>query len=153
VNFPPAADKRNFDIEGIIWHKDSIFMFTKDRSVPLTGFCRMYKIPAHPGDHVARFAGQVNLGTTIPSARVTAADIHPATGQLALLVQERLIVFKNYPGNRFFDGDRTDYPFNPIPGQAEAIVFTADNKLYMTEEGSNKQYAGYLYELTLEKGK
>ncbi|MFO7615952.1 MAG: hypothetical protein R6V75_01730 [Bacteroidales bacterium] len=147
--FPPPAAGRNFDVEGIFWHQDTIFLFTKDRSVPLTGFCRMYKLPAIPGTQTAVYAGQVFLGSTIPSARVTAADIHAGTGRVALLVQERLIVFSEYPGNRFFEGKMTEYGFTTLPGQAEAIHFATGSKLYMTEEGSNINYAGYLYEIRL----
>jgi hypothetical protein len=149
VAFPPPSANRNFDVEGIFWHQDTIFLFTKDRSVPLTGFCRMYKVPAIPGDQTAVYAGQVYLGATIPSARVTAADIHASTGKVALLVQERLIVFNNYPGNRFFEGTMTEYTFTTLPGQAEAIHFANGNKLFMTEEGSHISYAGNLYEIRL----
>ena len=146
--FPPPSNNRNFDVEAIVWHNDSIFMFTKDRSSPLTGFTKLYKIPANPGTHIAKLADAYYLGTTYASARVTAADIHPETGKLVLLVQERLIAFENYPGSRFFEGDKIEYMFTVLPGQAEAIVFSAHSKLYMTEEGAGSN-TGYLYEINL----
>lgn len=146
--FPPPSNDRNFDVEAIIWHNDSIFMFTKDRSSPFTGYTKMYKIPAVPGNHIARLAGRLYLGNTVESARVTAADIHPETGKLVLLVNQRLIVISNYPGNRFFDGQITNYTFANPPGQAEAIVFASKTLLYMTEEGAGST-TGYLYEINL----
>jgi len=149
--FPPPTSNRNFDIEGMFWHQDTLFLFTKDRSQPLTGFCRMYKLPAIPGDQVAVYAGQIYLGTTISSARVTAADRHSSSGKIVLLVQERLIVFSNYPGNRFLDGEQTEYGFTTKPGQAEGILFVSANSLYMAEE-SNNSSRGRLYEIRLPNG-
>lgn len=146
--FPPPSNNRNFDIEAIVWHSDSIFMFTKDRSSPLTGFTKLYKIPAVPGTHDAKLSGSYFLGSSDISAKVTAADIHPGSGSLVLLVNQRLIIFRDFPGNRFFDGDKTDYAFITRPGQAEAIVFASKTLLYMTEEGAGSN-TGYLYEINL----
>jgi hypothetical protein len=147
-SYPPPASSRNFDMEAVVWHNDSLFLFTKDRTSPLAGFTKMYKLPATPGTHVARAAGSFYLGTTNATARVTAADIHTASGKLALLVQNRLIVFTNYQGSRFFYGKVINYPFTQLPGQAEALFFVSDSRLYITEEGSAGK-AGYLYEVIL----
>jgi hypothetical protein len=146
--FPPPSNNRNFDVEAIIWHNDSIFMFTKDRSSPLTGFTKLYKIPAVPGNHIAKLADSIYLGNTNASARVTGANIHQPSGDLALLVQERLIIFRSYTGSEFFDGRKSEYIFIPLPGQVEAIAYSSKSKLYMTEEGSGGN-TGYLYEINL----
>jgi hypothetical protein len=148
TSFPPVPSAWNYDLEAVIWHSDSLFMFTKDRTTPFAGYTKMYKIPATPGTHVAKLAGSRYLGNTISSVRVTAADIHPATGKLVLLVNNRLIVFSNYPGNRFLEGKVTEYSFNKMPGQVEAIIFQSESKLYMTEEGIGST-PGFLYEITL----
>lgn len=147
-SFPPPASQWNYDLEAIVWHNDSIFMFTKDRTSPFAGYTKMYKIAATPGTHVAKASGSRYLGNSISSARVTAADINRTTGDLALLVQERLIVFSNYTGSRFLEGKATDYKFSPMPGQAEAIVFSSDSTLYMTEEGLGS-VSGFLYKILL----
>ncbi len=146
--FPPPASERNFDVEAMVWKSDSLFLFTKDRSSPLTGYTKMYKIPSTPGTHVAKYAGKYYMGNTTTAARVTSADLDPVSGDLALLVQERMIVFRNYPGNRFFDGKVTEYPFVPTPGQVEALFFSGAKTLYMTEEIASVEN-GNLYELTL----
>jgi hypothetical protein len=146
--FPPPASERNFDMEAVIWHNDSLFLFTKDRTSPLAGYTKMYKLPATPGTHIAKAAGSFFLGTSNSAARVTAADIDPVSRKLALLVQQRVIVFSNYQGSNFFQGKVTDYPFTQLPGQVEALFFVAAGKLYISEEGSVAN-TGFLYEANL----
>jgi hypothetical protein len=148
--FPPSASNRNFDIEGIIWHNDSIVMFTKNRSTPLNGYCKMYKIPALAGNHTAKLIDSVYLGSTNNDARVTAAAIHHQTGELILLTRSRLLSFQHYSGGNFFNGTLSILPFEDLPGQAEAVDFVSDNKAYITEEGASGQ-SGFLYEAILRK--
>ena len=146
--FPPPSSNRNFDVEGVIWHTDSLFLFTKDRSSPLTGYTKMYKIPATPGNHIAKLAGSIYLGDTNSAARVTAADYHPVSGRLVLLVQERLVMFTNFKGTNFLNGTVTNFTFKSMPGQAEAIFFEDENTLLMTEEGSGGT-SGLIYRIAL----
>jgi hypothetical protein len=148
TEFPPPSSDRNYDIEAMVWHDDSLFMFTKDRSNPFTGITKMYVLPDTPGTYVARLADSFFVGNTTESGRITSADINHHTGELMLLTNTGLVSFTNYPGNRFFDGEVTDYNFATLPGQNEAIAFVSATKLYMTEEGSNNS-AGPLYEIRL----
>lgn len=148
TQFPPPQSNRNFDIEGIVWYDDSLFLFTKNRSIPLNGYCKMYKLPSEPGTHTAILLDSVYLGNTNAMARVTAADIHAATGELVLLTETRIISFTNYSGNRFFTGDMLEYVFTYAPGQNEGLAFITQNRLYMTEEGTGAR-PGFLYEIVL----
>jgi hypothetical protein len=150
TSFPPPASDKNFDVEAMVWRSDSLFLFTKDRSSPITGYTKMYKLAARPGTQVARLAGSFYLGNTTTAARVTSADIDPETGDLALLVQERLVIFRKYAGNNFFSGKITEYTFVPVPGQVEALFFAGSKKVYMTEEVTSSN-AGNLYQVTLAK--
>lgn len=146
--FPPPQAERNFDIEALIWCDDSLFLFTKNRSNPLNGICKMYCLPAIPGEHIARLADTINLGSTVYTSRVTSADRHPVTGKLVLLTPMCIYAFTDYPGNRFFRGARTVYTFSGSLGQNEALSFVTKNKLYMTSEGAGSE-AGYLFEIIL----
>jgi hypothetical protein len=150
--YPPPSNSRNYDVEATIWFNDSIFMFTKDRTSPFAGHTKLYKIPAIPGNHIAKLAGSLFLGTTTASARVTGADIHPESGKVVLLVQERVILFDDYTGSNFFSGKKYEYKFKTLPGQIEAIHFKDENTLYITEEGSNST-AGFLFQTTLPSSK
>lgn len=148
TTFPPPSSNRNFDIEAMVWHNDSLYLFTKNRSNPFTGITKMYVLPDAPGNHVARLVDSQFIGSTVETGRITSADINHHTGELVLLTNKSLISFTNYTGNRFFNGHKTDYIFNTTPGQNESIAFVSGTKLYMTEEGSGNT-GGFLYEILL----
>lgn len=150
TQFPPPRELRHYDMEGVIWHNDSLFLFTKNRTVPFTGYCRLYKLPAEPGTHIAQLVDSVYIGANELTGRVTAADINRQTGELVLLTATKIVSFSSYPGNRFFDGIRIDYHFTTLPGQVEGIAFISPDKLYMTSEGSGS-HQGYLYEIVFRK--
>lgn len=147
-NFPPPASNLNFDVEAMIWYNAKLYLFTKNRSSPQNGWCKMYSLPAVPGSHKALLLDSIYLGNTNEKARVTSADINKKTGELVLLTTDRLILFKNYPGEYFFKGEKTEYPFDITFIQNEAIAFVSDYVLYMSEEGASAR-AGNLYKITL----
>lgn len=144
--FPPPETNLNFDIEAMIWKNDSLFLFTKNRSSPQTGYCKMYSVPAHPGIYTARLIDSVYLGETNHEARVTAADYNPQTGELLLLTRTKIVSFTNFSGNRFFEGDMSEYYFDTQMGQIEALAFVDNTTLYITEEVGRRNDA-YLYEV------
>ncbi|MGB4205239.1 MAG: T9SS type A sorting domain-containing protein [Bacteroidales bacterium] len=135
TEFPPPKPQRNFDCEAIIWHDDSLFLFTKNRTNPFNGFCKLYKLPALPGNHIAQLIDSVYIGSDTQTGRVTSADINRSSGELVLLTSSKIVSFRNYPGNEFFKGNRIDYNFKSLPGQVEGIAFVTPNKLYMSSEG------------------
>lgn len=149
TEFPPPKPQRNFDCEAIIWHEDSLFLFTKNRTNPFNGFCRLYKLPALPGNHIAQLIDSVYIGSDAQTGRVTSADINRSSGELVLLTSTKIVSFKNYPGNDFFKGNRIDYNFKSLPGQVEGIAFVTPNKLYMSSEGSGTK-PGKLFEIVFD---
>lgn len=148
VAFPPPPNNHNFDIEGIIWREGMLYLFTKNRSNPLNGYSKMYRLPASPGEHTAMLIDSVYMGNTNDEARVTAADFNKSTGELALLTRTKVVVFTNYVGDRFLDGQKTTFYFSTPQGQVEALVFGGGRTLYMTEE-KTKSKSGSLYTFEL----
>ncbi|TVR39022.1 MAG: hypothetical protein EA394_10030 [Bacteroidia bacterium] len=148
TEFPPPPSYRNYCIEAIIWKDDSIFMFTKDRSNPITGYTKMYAVPAIPGEHVAVLLDSLFVDNENHPARITAADYNPNTGEMVLLTRTGILSFTDYPGNRFFDGKIIDYQFSHLIGQVEAIAFVDNRRIFITSEGSSSM-AGNLYEVIL----
>lgn len=146
--FPPAQNNRNFDIEAIAYKFGYLYLFTKNRSTPQNGWCKMYRLPATAGQFMASLQDSIFLGTNNDDARVTAADIHPQTGELVLLTANRIISFTEAMGDRFLDGVKNYYTFTSEMGQIEAIQFVENRKLYITEEGSSSN-PGYLYRIDL----
>ena len=146
--YPPPASNKNFDIEALVWHQDSLLLFTKNRSIPMNGYCKQYVLPAQPGQHIARLVDSVYLGSTNDDARVTSAAVYPAINELILLTRTKLVSFTHFIGNEVFMGEKNVYPFTVPPGQAEAIDFNGPDRVYITEEGSGG-LSGYLYETRL----
>lgn len=146
--FPPPQSNLNFDIEAIVHRYGYLYLFTKNRSTPQNGWCKLYRLPATAGNYTASLLDSINLGTNNDDARVTAADIHPQTGELVLLTANRLISFTGYVGDRFFNGNKTLYNFATEQGQIEAIHFYDSKKLYMTEEASSN-HAGKIYRIDI----
>ena len=144
--FPPPTSRRNFDVEGLVRYKDSLLLFTKDRSSPITGFTKLYRLPIVPGTYVADLIDSFYLGNSNQLARVTAADMDVLTGKIALLTLSQIIVFSNYQGSDFFGGDVSFYRFKNPTNQVEALVFIDSNKFYMTDE-----VPGALYKVVLEE--
>jgi hypothetical protein len=147
--FPPPDNNLNYDIEAMIWKSDTLFLFTKNRSIPQTGICKMYSLPAIPGFHVAKLEATIFLATENQEARVTAADIHPETGELLLLTRTKIVSFTNYPANRFFDGLMSEHYFDTQMGQIEAIAFVDDYRVFLTEEIIEGK-SGFLYNVPWE---
>jgi hypothetical protein len=146
--FPPTQNNRNFDIEAIAYKFGYLYLFTKNRSTPQNGWCKMYRLPAIAGQFTASLQDSIFLGANNDDARVTAADIHPQTGELVLLTANRIISFTEAMGDRFLDGVKNYYTFTSEMGQIEAIQFFEGRKIYITEEGSSSN-PGYIYRVDL----
>lgn len=144
--FPPPDPNLNYDVEAILWKSDSLYLFTKNRSNPQNGICKMYRLPAEPGNYTAKLMGSVFLGNTNNEARVTSADVNLETGEVVLLTTTKIVSFTNYPFNNFFGGDMNEHFFSSEMGQIEGVDFVDSSRLFLTEEGSKKS-GGYLYEV------
>lgn len=152
TEFPPPISNHNFDIEAMAWHADSIFLFTKDRSSPFTGYTKMYSLPAIAGTFEAKLRGSFYVDSDAQRGRVTAADIDTNSGNLALLTRSQVLIFSNYPNTSFFEGQTRSYFFDRRTDQVEALAFISSNSLYMSDEGSPEHNVpGGLYRVTLEE--
>ncbi|MDB4161683.1 hypothetical protein N9772_04890 [Bacteroidia bacterium] len=76
TNFPPADSELNFDCEAMVWHQDSLYIFTKNRTDPYDGWSYMYVLPDSPGSYVAKLRDSIQF--TASDKRlgwITAADL------------------------------------------------------------------------------
>jgi hypothetical protein len=133
--FPPRRGQRNFDCEAFFWHRDSLHLFSKSRS--LQQVVKHYVVPARPGRHVAVLRDSIRLNRPI-----TAADISPDGRTVALLGYGGVFFFQQQPGRRLFDGSKS-FRALPTTGQAEALVFLNDSTFVVSNE------KGRLYQATL----
>ena len=124
-NFP--SKKRNFDAEGIIYFKEKVYIFSKNRSDTMT---QLYRLDSE-------FTDRKNPLTLISSfnagARITDVAIDRVKGKIALLNYKYVWVF-DIPKNtdNFFKGKASFLPIKA--GQCEGITFYKDSLLISNEE-------------------
>jgi hypothetical protein len=124
--FPPPPARRHFDCEAMVFHNDTLHLFTKDRS--RAHRTRYYVVPARPGRHVATLRDSIRLRTL-----VTGAALRPDGRQVALLGYGGLFLFDGPPSVRLFNQPKS-YRRLPTTGQAEGAVFLDNKDLLLSNE-------------------
>jgi hypothetical protein len=125
--FPPKKADRNFDCEAFFYHRDNLYLFTKDRG--RKDLVKVYKVPAQPGSYEAVAIDSIQISTMI-----TAADISPDGSKIALLGYGNIYICDVKGRDDFFGGNKYCIPFEKT-GQAEALVFINNSDFVFTNEG------------------
>ena len=148
--FPPNPTKRNFDVEAFVWYNDSLFLFTKNRTAPFNGYCKMYKIPATPGVYTAQICDSIFLcGNSQSECWVTSAALSPDQSHLALLNNGKIWWFSCFDGSNFFKGAMAAITLNSFT-QKEGVTFKNNHQVYITDEFSTiDNSGGNLYQADL----
>jgi hypothetical protein len=127
--FPPNREELNFDAEAISFRNDSLYIFTKCRTIPYSGVTKIYQIPSKPGNHVANQLTTIQLKKRkMKLDGVTSADFSKDT--CFLLTYSGIEIFE-ISGNNFLKIKRKS--FKKLT-QKEAIcyknksVFIADER-------------------------
>jgi len=150
--FPPAENEQNFDVEAMIWFNNSLYLFSKNRTIPFTGYSKVYKVPATKGKYVAELIDSVYTGPEPMLLNwVTSADISPDKTKLVLLSHDKLWLFTCFEGDKFFSGKKYTLTFGTM-SQKEGVCFYSNNELYITDEYLYK-IGGKLYSLNLANTK
>ncbi len=152
--FPPDDDNWNFDCESIIWFNNYIYLFTKDRSLPIN--TNLYRIPDEPGEYVAEKIGSFATGGTdmtessVYNYWVTAADMSPDKQKVILLSHDRVWLFYNFTGDDFFGGSHKVYELGTHT-QKEGICFVDNSTVYLSDEYySTFDLGRNLYQFTID---
>ncbi len=134
--FPPPNNRRHYDMEGMIWYQDSLYLFSKNRTSPFDGYTRLYKFPDNAGTYSV---SPVDSFYTGPGPKeifwITGADISPSGKQLILLSYDKLWLFSCYNGSDFFNGDVQQLSLSSL-GQYEGIKFIDESTVYISNETS-----------------
>lgn len=138
TEFPPPPRQRHYDLEGFLYHADSLHLFTKSRALR-KAVTRHYTLPTAGGDYNVKPQEALRLKSPI-----TAAAMSPAQDQFALLGYGRLYLFGMENGRVGFRGKRSCLPIGKT-GQAEAVTYLSPTQLLLTNEN------GKLYLVTLQK--
>ena len=146
--FPPDKHGMYYNAEAMFWMSDSIYIFTKCDTEPFTGKSYIYVLPDQPGNYKARKIGEFNFCSTAWSfCAVTSADYHHKSKTLAILLYGKLVLFTNFDGNKFWEGDIKTHNI-PTIKQREAITFIDKDHWYMTDERHHRLGGGNIYKIT-----
>ncbi len=148
--FPPSRYQRNYDMEAMIFLNDSLYLFSKNRTKPFTGYTYCYQLPAKPGQFTASKIDSFKTGIGLQEFFwISAAAFDPVKNQLALMGYDKLWLFYDFEGRNFFKGKNKLYYLGHMT-QKEAISFVNSYKFYLTEE-VNPRSDGNIYSFTLPK--
>jgi hypothetical protein len=134
VNFPPAGDYGNFDMEAMFWHQDSLHLFSKDRSDPSTGFTKHYTLPTEGGSYTANLVDSFEVENPSFFLAITAADINEDGTEMVLLSADKIWLFNNFNSTNYFGGDVSVLNLS-VFSQKEGICYR-NGFLYITDEQS-----------------
>jgi predicted esterase len=148
-DFPPSSSKMHYDAESLIHYNNSLYIFTKNRTEPFTGYTHIYQIPDQPGNYKAQLVDSLKLGEGIMTNYwLTSADISPSGDKIALLTHDKLWILSCFSGKKFSEGSIVEIRLDSFT-QKEAVVFTNENTLFFTDERIRNVLGGNLYTLTL----
>lgn len=129
-----AGGQAAYDCEAIFWHRDKLYLVTKDRGKGQDA--RIYVLSDSPGEQEA-----VPVAHYPVKAAITAADISPDGKTLMLLSVGKVHLF-HVAGNNFFSTPMVTKFLGNV-GQTEGAVFTDNHHLAISSEKGGL----YRYEL------
>lgn len=133
--FPPHDSLKNFDMEAMFWFNDSLYLFSKNRTVPYNGYTKMYKLPALPGNYVAQLTDSFFTGNgNLINNSITSATISTSGDKMLLISNAKGWLFNGFTGNDFFSGNVFAFTFGGITSQKEGSTFINSNEVYFTDE-------------------
>ncbi len=146
TTFPPSNANLNFDVEAMVWFDDSLYLFSKNRSIPFNGYTKYYQLPAIAGTYVAELVDSFYAGSgSAWDYQITAADVNPDKKQLFLLSHSKAWIFSSFNSSDFFSGNMQQLNFS-FDSQKEGISYANDSVMYITDEyGSGN--GGFLYKV------
>ncbi len=138
IDLKPSFRKRRFDAEAMLCIGDSLYVFTKDYTVPLIGESRIYRLPKTAGVHVAlRVASIKTDNAAYGLGQITAATMSPDHKKIVLLANNAMYIYQDFVLPHFWEGSRIQYNFK-TKKQREGITFADNCNLYISSEATPK---------------
>ncbi|MFT5580955.1 MAG: hypothetical protein ACI9G9_000194 [Psychromonas sp.] len=142
TEFPPEEANLNYDAEAMAYYNDSLYIFTKCRTLPWTGRSLIYSLSVNESEQKAHYLNGLFVG---PSGwwqdAITAADI--SGDRCYLLTYNRLMVYRIKKGQLDFE---KRFYLQPIT-QKEAIAVSTKGEIFIGDELHKLLGGGYLYQL------
>lgn len=148
--FPPPNSQKNFDMDAFTNLGDSLYLFTKNKTTPFTGYTKVYALPRQSGEYDIAPVDSIYLGKgPMIEFWVTDADISPDRKTLALLSHDCIWIIKDFKGHKFSSGNIYQVNLNHFSHKA-GLCFAANDKVYIVDELELDILGGKLYVLDLK---
>ena len=134
-DFPPSAEKLNYDCEAFFYSKENLYLFSKNRSTT-NHYVKLYQMPSKRGNYTISPIDSIQIKT-----QVTSADISPDGKTFALLTYGKVLLFGIEDGKINFN-----HPlrcFRIVRKQTEALIFLNNSDMLVTNE--QKQIFRFTY--------
>lgn len=142
-NFPPEEQNLYYDAETLIFRNDSLFVLTKNRTVPFDGIIKVYGLSTDPGTQSPKIYPDIHLEAS-SWIEDSATDGTLFGNRLFLMTYSKVYVFE-WDGKAFKKLDKV-FHFDFFT-QKEGIAVD-DKFIYITEENEEKlSDAAFLYRI------
>lgn len=147
--YPPPPAEQNFDMDAFTCIGDSLYLFTKNRTQPFSGYTKIYTLPQRPGAHTALLIDSIFLGKgPMMHYWITSADVNPGGDILALLSHDCIWIVSGFKNNRFSSGKIHRIDLGGFSHKS-GLCFISDSELYLVDELEFGFLGGNLYYLDL----
>ncbi|MCK5824780.1 MAG: hypothetical protein KAG96_05170 [Ichthyobacteriaceae bacterium] len=156
INFKYSTNIK-YDAEAMIYLNNSLYIFTKNRSVPFNGVSNIFKIDLNDfkntdnnNNSIAQFQSSfITCTENMYLCWITSASINTDKSKIALLSSDRVFIYS------FTNTDKLKLSNNEIIdletiSQKESIEFISKNELIITDE-YYKKIGGKMYYISLDK--
>lgn len=143
THFPPL-EKTSFyyDAESLIYYKDSLTIFTKNRTIPFDGKTIIYRLPTKKGNYSAKKKGVIQLPET-QWIEECITDASYSKNQLFLLTYAK-IYHLHWKDNKW---EIINHQLHSSLSQKEGIA-SDSNKIYIVDENGFGAFKhNYLYQI------
>ena len=147
-DFPPEVAELNYDAAAFFYPNNSLYIITKNRTIPFSGEAFIYKVPAVQGEHIAQLIGKFITCKKDVICQVTAADISDDGTKIALLGYGKLWIFTDFKWDDFSKGKMKTIDLGATT-QLESICFLNNDTLLLSDEERGNT-GGNLYSLKLK---
>ncbi len=136
------AEWMNYDAEGFFHFQSKLYLFTKPVGNAI-GYSKMYSLPDQPGTYIATL-----VDSFYSADRPTAADISQDGKNVIIMSNSRIHLFRNFTGDNFFGGQYTLITMGGGWTQKEAISFSSNNEVFITDEDTGNGPTLYYVDLS-----
>jgi len=147
-DYPPSPDKQNFDVDAFICMRDSLYLFTKNRTKPYNGIINIYRLPTTPGSYKAKKVDYFRLpGKDMISNWITGATISDDHKTIALLFHNKILLINNFSSKKISLGDFYQLNLNHYSHKA-GICYSGNSMLMVVDELELDIIGGKIYKVT-----